>query len=102
MSLADNRLRRLPSPGFLCALVGILVTALAWFGPWAWPAWPAMGVMAVAFSPARPFADLSYGMRSAVVVVLTFVNVACWALVALGLARVRARLRRRTGLDPSH
>ena len=93
MSTPDKKVRSLTSPGFLRAVFGILVTVLAWFGPWLWPALPAAAVLAVAFSPARPFVALSYDARSVVVVILFAFNVACWAFVAWGLGKVRERVR---------
>jgi len=84
---------RLVSNGFLQAIFGILVTILAWFGPWSWPAWPARVVMSIAFTPERPFADLSYAARSAVVVGVITLNVACWGLAARFVVALRRKLR---------
>ncbi len=94
VSAPDRKVRSLTSPGFLRAVFGILVTVLAWFGPWSWPAWPAMAVLAIAFSPEHPFVALPFNARAAIVVVLMFVNVAVWALVVYGIGRVRERLWR--------
>ena len=96
MSTPDKKGRSLTSPGFLRAIFGILVTVLAWFGPWAWPAWPAMAVLAIAFSPARPFVALSYDARSVVVVILLAVNVVSWALAAWAIGKVRETRARRS------
>lgn len=95
MSAPDRKIPTLTSAGFLRSLFGILVTTLAWFGPWSWPAWPAMVVLAVAFSPTRPFAALTYGERSTVVVALIVVNVASWAVFAWGVGRLRTFLTKR-------
>lgn len=73
---------RLPSRGFWCALAGVAVTMLAWIGPWSWPAWPALGLLHVAFPPERSFAALPFGVRAAIVVVVIAVNVAVWGVVA--------------------
>ena len=80
------------SPGFLRSMVGIAYTVLAWIGPWSWPAWPAMAVLEISFSPARPFVALSRDARVIVVVALMFTNVASWAVLAWGVSAVRERL----------
>jgi hypothetical protein len=77
------RSRRIVSRGFVSALAGVAMTLLAWYGPWAWPAWPAFEVIDLVFGQAG-FADLPFATRSAVVVVLIIVNVSSWGLVAYG------------------
>jgi hypothetical protein len=68
------------SLGFRAALAGIAMTLLSWYGPWAWPAWPAFAAIGVLFGHSG-FAELAYGVRSAVVVALIVLNVSTWALV---------------------
>jgi hypothetical protein len=86
------------SRGFACALLGVGVTLLAWYGPWAWPAWPAFSAIDLIFAH-RDFAHLPFGVRSAVVAGLITLNVSVWggvAWVGVGVAmlgRVRPRSR---------
>lgn len=93
MNVPDKRSRLAPSTGFLCALVGVLVSILAWVGPWSWPAWPAMAVTFTIFTPERPFVALPLPVRNAVLVLVITWNVAAWALVAHALDRLRRRIR---------
>jgi len=53
------------------------VTLLAWFGPWAWPGWPA----SVAIDLLTRFTDYpeSHLGRSGMVVLLIIINVGIWA-----------------------
>jgi hypothetical protein len=84
------------SRGFVAALAGIAMTLLAWYGPWAWPAWPAFMVIDLVFGHGG-FADLPYATRSAVVVVLIIVNVSAWGAVAFGVMWTAGRIRRSGG-----
>lgn len=88
------------SRGFLCALLGIAMTLFAWFGPWAWPAWPAFAVIDVVFGSNTAFAELSIGVRAATVVMLIVVNVIFWAMAGWIAAQsshaLRARVASRT------
>ena len=69
------------------------MTLLAWYGPWAWPAWPAFTVIDLVFGHGG-FADLPYAARSAVVVVLIIVNVSAWGGLAFGAMWMVGRMRR--------
>jgi len=69
------------SRGFAAAIIGLGVTLLAWSGPWEWPAWPAFTVLHL-FFPQGGFGDISFGVRSAVVVALIIVNVSFWGVLA--------------------
>jgi hypothetical protein len=84
--MSDDRLtvgRPLLSRGFLCAMAGVAVTVLAWFGPWTWPAWPGLVVVDLVFAPPRSLADLPFTGRAVAVFLLLAINVAAWgALVA--------------------
>src|SRR5690349_24187296 len=75
---------RLPfvSRGFASALIGIAMTLLAWFGPWAWPGWPAFAAIEIAFGSQAAFADLPFATRAMVVTLLIVGNVAFWGGVA--------------------
>lgn len=70
------------SRGFIAALIGISITLLGWFGPWAWPAWPALTIIDLAFGSNTAFAELPFAMRAATVTVLILVNVTFWAIVS--------------------
>jgi hypothetical protein len=71
------------SRGLLCALFGVAMTVFSWFSPWSWPAWPALGAMAVVFGTHRRFADLPFAVRGGFVVLLIAINVAAWAGAAM-------------------
>lgn len=81
------------SRGFVCTLGGIAITIFAWFGPWLWPAWPALAVLELAFSPERPFSALLPGAKQAVVVLLIIWNVAVWSGVLQGLTMLGGRVK---------
>ncbi len=80
------------SRGFICAVIGLAMTIFSWYGPWSWPAWPALGTMALIFGSHSSFADLPYAARGAFIVFLIALNSAVWALVAMAVWRVAARL----------
>ena len=69
------------SRGFACAIFGIAMTLFSWFGPWAWPAFPALTTMRL-FSD---FADYAFALRGTIIVLLIAVNSAFWG-AALWLA----------------
>jgi len=71
------------SRGFICCLIGIALTVFSWFGPWAWPAWPALFVIESAYGTNSNFAEQPFDRRAAVVVALIVLNVAVWAVTAL-------------------
>lgn len=79
------------SRGFIAALAGIAMTLFAWFGPWAWPAWPALAIIDVVFGSNTAFGELPFGTRAITVTVLIMVNVMFWA----GLAWIAGRMLRR-------
>jgi hypothetical protein len=82
------------SRGFLSALAGIGMTLFAWYGPWAWPAWPAFTAIDLVFGRTG-FADYPFAVRSAVVVFLIILNVAFWGAATWGLIAFAARYLRR-------
>ena len=85
------------SAGFLCALAGIGLTLLGWYGPWLWPGWPGIFMAETIFSGGRDFSDLSFAMRAAVFTGLIVLNVTTWALLLRGLiGLIRALLTRRS------
>lgn len=66
------------SRGFVCALIGVAMTLLAWYGPWAWPAWPAFAVIRLFFGSGESWLELPFVARSAVLALLILVNVSFW------------------------
>ena len=70
------------SRGFACAVFGIAMTLFSWYGPWAWPAFPALTVMRILVGTQTSFADLPYSTRAAAIVLLIAINVAFWAAAA--------------------
>ena len=84
------------SGGFAAALFGIAMTILSWYGPWAWPAWPALTVLHLTFG--RGFDDLPYNGRVAVVVLLIVINVGFWGMMAYGVAALYGRRAGRKAL----
>jgi len=81
------------SGGFAAALFGIAMTLLSWYGPWAWPAWPALTTLHLLFGSG--FDELPYNGRAAVVVMLIVINVGFWGGVAYGAGWIYSRYRRR-------
>ena len=69
------------SRGFIAALAGIAMTLFAWYGPWAWPAWPAFTTIDVLFGSNTAFAELPFAVRAVTITMLIIVNVAFWAAV---------------------
>jgi hypothetical protein len=66
------------SRSFIAALAGIAMTLFAWYGPWAWPAWPAFTLIDLIFGSNTAFADLPFAARAATITMLIIVNVAFW------------------------
>jgi hypothetical protein len=67
------------SKGFIAALCGIAMTLFAWYGPWAWPAWPALALIDLVFGSNTAFAELPFATRAATVTALIIANIAFWA-----------------------
>jgi hypothetical protein len=88
------------SRGFISALVGTAITIVSWYGPWAWPAWPALSVIRLLFGTRLAFAELSYVIRAAVVVGLIVFNIGVWGiatfLVLISFGRFKRSYRTRT------
>ena len=87
------------SRGFICSLAGIAVTVLSWFGPWAWPAFPAFALLDLVFGDGAGYHELEPGGRGAVIVALIVFNSAVWAGIAYGVSLLGSRgaVRRSTG-----
>lgn len=69
------------SRGFRCALFGIAMTIIARVGPWSWPGWPAVKVLDFALARTAPsVAGPIY--KGLGLLLLIFMNVAFWAVVA--------------------
>ena len=85
-----NARRLRPSPGFVCVLGGVAISLLAWWGPWAWPAWPTVVATDLVFSERRSFSDLGFNAKATVIVILIALNIGIWAvLLRVGWALVR-------------
>lgn len=83
------------SRGFASALGGIAMTLFAWYGPWAWPAWPAFTAIDLLFGKGG-YAELPYAQRAATLVGLIVANSGFWAVLIrmlLELPRVVGRRR---------
>lgn len=74
-----------PSRGFGAALIGLAITIFSWFSPWAWPAWPALTLLALAPRPE------TYAGRALLVVVLIVLNTAVWGGIVLLLRGIVMR-----------
>jgi hypothetical protein len=82
------------SLGFRCALAGVALTLLAWFGPWDWPGWPARTVLEFAlerWAPSRA-TSLHKGIG---MTMLIAINVGFWAVVLRGVVAGSRLLRSR-------
>ena len=72
---------------FISSLIGLAMTLLSWYGPWAWPAWPAFTAISLVFGRTG-FADYPFAVRSAIVVFLIVLNVSFWAAIAWVVMRL--------------
>ena len=81
------------SRSFICTVIGVGMTILSWYGPWAWPAAPAFAVLHVVFGNGASWQELPYVARGAVLVALIMINSGFWALVAASIWFAVRRLR---------
>jgi hypothetical protein len=72
---------------FISSIIGLAMTIFSWYGPWAWPAWPAFTAISLVFGRTG-FADYPFALRSAIVVFLIVLNVSFWAAIAWVLMRL--------------
>jgi hypothetical protein len=63
------------------------MTLFAWYGPWAWPAWPAFTMIDLLFGHSG-FADYPFATKSVIVCFLIVVNVTFWGVLAWCVVRV--------------
>ena len=73
------------SRGFVAALIGVGITTFSWYGPWSWPAWPALATISLSHFDLN---ELPYAARAAFMVILIVVNVGAWATFAWVIMRV--------------
>jgi hypothetical protein len=83
------------SRSFVSALSGIAMTLLAWYGPWAWPAWPAFTALRLAFGTGEVYDEMTNAWRAVVVVALIVINIAFWGLLVYGSQRLAGSVRNR-------
>lgn len=76
------------SRGFIAALLGIAVTIVSWYGPWEWPAWPALTALRLLFGGNDAWQEMTYGARAAVMALLIAVNCGFWGGIAFAAMRV--------------
>ena len=81
---------------------GVAVTIFSWYGPWAWPAWPALTAIHLVFGTGGSYQELTYGWRAIVLTLLIALNVAFWAGVAFVLTRMAGLIRSRYIQRRSH
>jgi hypothetical protein len=72
------------SRGFMSALAGIGMTLFSWYGPWAWPAWPAFATLHLIFGSGQSWIELAEPQRAWILVVIIAINVAFWGALAFG------------------
>ena len=77
------------SRGFVSALAGIAMTIFAWYGPWEWPAWPALTLIDLVFGSNTAFAELPFATRAATITMLIIVNTTFWGAVVWVVIRLR-------------
>ena len=71
------------------------MTLFAWYGPWAWPAWPAFTAIDLVFGHSG-FSDYPFPAQSAIVTFLIVLNVAFWGAIAYGAIAAAAAVPRRS------
>jgi len=85
------------SRGFVCAMLGVGMTLFSWYGPWAWPAWPALTLGRIIGGQTSVY-ELPYAQRAAIIVLLIAVNSAFWGGIVWGVwwsvQRLTTRRRR--------
>ena len=82
------------SKGFICALAGIAMTLLGWYGPWEWPGWPGIIVLDHFVAPAGLLSETPVYVRAATMFLLIAINVTVWALAVRACLALLPRLRR--------
>ena len=85
------------SRGFVCALFGIAMTLLSWYGPWAWPAAPAFATLHLLYGSGASWTELPESQRAAMLVLLIAINVAFWGAALWALMRLRRGAAARRG-----
>jgi hypothetical protein len=73
------------SRSFVAALIGVAITIFSWYGPWSWPAWPALAMISLSHFDLN---ELPYAARAALMVFLILINVCSWAVFSWVIMRV--------------
>ena len=76
------------SRSFISALAGIGMTIFSWYGPWAWPAFPAFATLRIVFGSGQSWIELPETQRAGILVLLIAVNVAFWGATAWAMMRL--------------
>ena len=78
------------SRGFLCTLIGLLVTAMGYLGLWQWAAWPAYATIDLVWGE-DPFSDLTFPQRISLVTALLLLCTSVWGGTAWVIWRLVAK-----------
>jgi hypothetical protein len=85
------------SRGFLCTLIGIVLTVVARIGSWYWPGWPARTVLDFVLARWAPTVVSGPG-KALGLLALMLINIGFWAGLAwLAVASIAAARRRLCG-----
>ena len=85
------------SRGFVCTLIGIVMTVIARLGPWFWPGWPARTVLDFVLTRWAP-SVVSGPVKALGLLGLMLINIGFWAGIAwIAIASITAARRRLRG-----
>jgi hypothetical protein len=72
------------------------MTLFAWFGPWAWPGWPAFTAIDLFFGHTG-FSEYPFAMKSVIFTLLLIINISFWGAIAYVAMRLLARRTKKAG-----